>query len=810
MARVHTQQQQQQQQQRQPQGKASPIPQDQRKQVKAIAPEENVKPVKPTAVEPQAATDPTTTVLEEIHLPAPAIAPPVSAAAHTHPIEKEDEAFDGEEDPMKGTCAKYNMEVVEAAKVKMHEIQENLVALEEQQSMTISELSGARERGVESARQLQIKSQALEQAIADENYEEAAVLETEMTELGCIVNSSSGAVDFTGLRDTLVTILVQKQKLWENETSLHQSTTDTLREGMGKQQEELRSFKAELEAATADESAELAAKGSKIERARQHLDLDRQHLEQQVEKYNAKAEDKSAAFVTQRNKLQKSREEVRQKIEELQLQLDTLKAEDADLTSGMAVQEERIEQAELSLSAEKKRVEGERTTLLETEAQLNKDQVLLSAATTKLNDSTAGLRAKRDALDLSMKQAREHVAYAIRAKHTVEGLKTGFAQFFEMHSVFSAVESVLADEELGELAELKTVAAEKETSVALLLASVQEKQKQASTLRKTLEEIASRIPELQAEKKTAVSGRNFKEAARATAEIKELATKEEVEQETLKTLTADLATETEAHAEAQKAFDKLKLDMDGQVAEADKASVHKLRAKGEEIRAAIENPANANEEVIKLLHADAEACELMEETLAVKHNLEWTPPEVPLDTVVANAMTVLEGQVEGELLALEDEDADLPVTGDILDAGLDNNATEENADGEEAVEQEQEQEQQQQQEVVDDDGDEEEKEEENAGEVNEESKDENEDGAEDDSNTGDATEETETNSDSIAAATERREDPEKELPEHAAVEEEIARLEKEIEEEIAKEDDADYERCEVLQDRVDALKAGNG
>ena len=42
------------------------------------------------------------------------------------------------------------------------------------------------------------------------------------------------------------------------------------------------------------------------------------------------------------------------------------------------------------------------------------------------------------------------------------------------------------------------------------------------------------------------------------------------------------------------------------------------------------------------------------------------------------------------------------------------------------------------------------------------------------------------------------------------MEEEIARLEKEIEEEIAKEDDADYERCEVLQDRVDALKAGNG
>lgn len=671
-----------------------------------------------------------------------------------------------------------------------------------------------------------------QQAVADENYEEAATLEAEITELATIVNSSSSAVDFAALRETLVAALEEKQKLWDEEAELHQSSVDTLRGSMGKQQEELRSFKSELEAATADESAELAATTSRIERARQHLDLDRQHLEQQVEKYNAKAEGKSAAFVAERNKLQKSREEVRQKIEELQLQMDTLKSEDADLTSGIAVQEERIEQAESSLSTEKKRVEGERTALLKTEKQLNTDQEELDAATTKLDDSTAGLRSKRDALDASMGQTREHVAFAIRAKHTVEGRKTGFAQFFETHSVFAAVESVLADVESGELAELKAAAATKEAAVAALLASVQGKQKEASTLRKSLEENASRVPELQVEKKTAVSGRNFKEAARITAEIKELAAKEETEKELLKGLTADLAAEVEAHAEAQATFDALRSELDGQVAEADRGCVSKLRAKGEEIRAAIENPANANEEVIKLLRADADACELMEETLAVKHRIEWTPPEVPLDDIVANALAVLKGKAEAsELLALEDADADADAASSAGDE-MEETVAEDGGKAQAAGQEEQEQQDQQDQQE-DEQGDEQ-------GEVvaaeeaegNGDAKDgeaEDEEGAKDGAggedqghgeddrhdraegaegkeqhDGGDGGEGGEGGEGGAKDNTDSADAPKQ--PAGESIRDEIAKLEAEIEAEIAKEDDADYERCEELQERVDALK----
>ena len=120
-------------------------------QPKAVEPE--VVPV----AEPESANEP-----ESAPAPEPVPAAPANVVPEATGKHAEKEGSESGEDGMKGTCAKQNMDVVDAAKLKMAEIQERLLALDEQQSMMMAEMTGARERGVESARQLQTKSQALE------------------------------------------------------------------------------------------------------------------------------------------------------------------------------------------------------------------------------------------------------------------------------------------------------------------------------------------------------------------------------------------------------------------------------------------------------------------------------------------------------------------------------------------------------------------------------------------------------------------------------------------------------------------------
>jgi len=230
------------------------------------------------------------------------------------------------------------------------------------------------------------------------------------------------------------------------------------------------------------------------------------------------------------------------------------------------------------------------------------------------------------------------------------------------------------------LLQLKSDLAEKTNLVKTLTESVLQKQSTASSLRKSLEDISTRVPELQESKKVAVKGRNFKEAQRLQEEVKSLETQQVAQTTELKELNAALLTETEELDATKEMETTLQGEWTAKEVGFDTAAIKELRAKNEELREKILALAAGTKEIATLLQVDAEACELLEEQLCIKHGLEFAAPEQSLDDVVATALL---GTESSELLLMLDDpvagpedgedteqDAIAPVTGDLASLDL--------------------------------------------------------------------------------------------------------------------------------------------
>lgn len=612
-------------------------------------------------------------------------APPKPATPEPEPVIVLKPGIDG---AFETTISEQCMQTVEAAQQEIEASQQTMEAIDAEQTELLSQLSASRRAKVDGIRSIKVKSQELEDAIEKEQYDVAAMLETEVAELRSIVSDDDISADSEELRSRLNDLLVRKLALWEEEAAVHQETVDKLRDMTHLQEEEIKAFEFDLDAATADEKGDIDARRSKLAKTKNHLDVDQQHHDEEIARVNKLSDERSAAFKNEKQRLVSTQTEVQDRIAELKQELNRLELEDEELTKNIAVQDERIEHAESGLSADRKRMEEESQQLAETRGTLAADQQKLDLDNARLEDSTAELRAKREELDISLRQTREHVAFAIRAKHENIVLTTAVADFQEQYELVLDPFSVSGGGDEN-LVQLKTDLTEKTESVKTLTNSVLQMQSTASSLRKSLEDIATRVPELQQSKKVAVSGRNFKEAQRLQEEVKTLES-EQVEQTVeLKELNASLLTETEALDAAKEMEAKLSEDWKTKEVGFDTAAIKELRAKNDELREKILGLKSGSTEIAKLIRIDAEACELLEEQLSIKHGLEFVAPEQSLDDLVATAL--LGAHSQNLLLILddpvaEDESADFaaeqasaeqdnvtPIMGDLasLDMGHD-------------------------------------------------------------------------------------------------------------------------------------------
>lgn len=197
-------------------------------------------------------------------------------------------------------------------------------------------------------------------------------------------------------------------------------------------------------------------------------------------------------------------------------------------------------QAESGLSVEKGKMDAEAVAIEASEAQLDHDQQELDLARARLDENTAGFREQHDELALSLEQSRAYIADALRRKGELAACEASMQDFLKSYTVLFDPQQVMGGGEgvggagedghalageggLASPSKVGTLRREVHDATARvqsLTSSVLEKQSESSALRKQLEDLENRLPELERAKKLAVSGRNFKEAARIANEIK--------------------------------------------------------------------------------------------------------------------------------------------------------------------------------------------------------------------------------------------------------------------------------------------------
>eukprot|EP00040_Diaphanoeca_grandis_P037042 m.239440 g.239440 ORF g.239440 m.239440 type:complete len:997 (+) comp33745_c3_seq4:289-3279(+) len=577
---------------------------------------------------------------------------------------------DDDDDDGPPTASQKSVLTVTTAKADVAKLHERFDVLDAEQSQLLQSANAALQDSVDMRRDLKEKSAQLEEAIASEDFELADDIENEIASLKLKLDTEVATVDRSSLQQGLTILIESKQATWDDEIALHQKTMDELQNVIHGQEEEARVFEFELDAATSEDRAELDSSQAKLKKARAHMHLDKTELEEEMLRYRKKADEKTAVFVKEKNRLTTARDSVAERIAELRSELKRLEQDEEDLTKAIVVQDDRIEQAEAGLSTEKNKMDEESAAISQRESELSAEQEALDIKAARLKENEAEFRSQHEDLHLSLNDARDHIAFAIKRKKTLADLKASLSKFLETNTCVFDPSTLLDNPDNNEVATLRKTVAEASAFIQELTSSVLEQQARSSAIRKELDDIENRIPELERAKKLAVSGRNFKDAGNINNEIKMFGVTQGEKKIELEELNGKLLAQTEELDEAKEQQSRMQEELKSSEAEFDLSLFEQLKSKSVFFRESILQHASSNTEIGKLLRSDAETCELLLAQLSIKHDIDWKPEEETLDELIARAekndvLISLDG-ASSDANNLMDMDDDFPVAQDLL------------------------------------------------------------------------------------------------------------------------------------------------
>lgn len=162
------------------------------------------------------------------------------------------------------------------------------------------------------------------------------------------------------------------------------------------------------------------------------------------------------------------------------------------------------------LNAEREQVEQERIAVEESQAKIDLEQEAIDKAQAALDASTAESRAELERLTACVSQVREHMSGGARAIKAIEATAELVKEYLDKRASHGPVVEAMNKGESELLPELRQQVSDKKHEVQTLTATVIESTDRISFLKKALDDIEGRLPELQKAKKLAVDGRNFK------------------------------------------------------------------------------------------------------------------------------------------------------------------------------------------------------------------------------------------------------------------------------------------------------------
>eukprot|EP00736_Rhodelphis_marinus_P008351 Rmarinus@m.22844 len=360
-----------------------------------------------------------------------------------------------------------------------------------------------------------------ETAFLSENYDDADKLESEIEAL------TSELKDFERKLEAetraFEDIVLMKEELAKAEIHRREACVHTLK----------------MLAATVQDAADKARAAEALEQKtlKDHIEGDEERLAGEEETLQVEEKllgDEESALETQIRQKTKPQREDREKLRtrevmlekdilELESKLAAKRAERDELAREASAIEGKIEHVKRKFQRQLDRLSAKRHAVEEQRGTIHRERNDLKRARANLED----LREK-GAHAASADEERIRALHAVRRqeRHGLRKVKVSTRRqrlVAEKNRVRMAEEATEAETVMNLREEIGKTNAEIQTTASKLL----QMQRDASQLRLSLAGIESRVPELEAEKKLAVSARNFKEASRIANELKSINSKKE-------------------------------------------------------------------------------------------------------------------------------------------------------------------------------------------------------------------------------------------------------------------------------------------
>eukprot|EP00698_Gefionella_okellyi_P000138 TRINITY_DN1012_c0_g1_i1.p1 TRINITY_DN1012_c0_g1~~TRINITY_DN1012_c0_g1_i1.p1 ORF type:complete len:1206 (-),score=370.46 TRINITY_DN1012_c0_g1_i1:16-3633(-) len=255
----------------------------------------------------------------------------------------------------------------------------------------------------------------------------------------------------------------------------------------------------------------------KIARSRQHLTIDLKLLTDQETTINRSIEDQTRDVLAKRTKWEA-------KMSAEQIVIDRLRAELAEAMARGAEYQAELNACDKAINDERarhatafKRMEADRATITAQQEQCTMEEALVSEHKTLIAKKRAEAKEDRKQQRRLMRELQQAAFKSSLRAHRLKHMQRRREQ---IQKLMDAQEQQHRQQDDDFRSKQRACDVEEE-NVKHLTEQLASQQEHASTFRSTAAQLESRLPEYEAEKKIAVTARNFKEAGRITKEIKD-------------------------------------------------------------------------------------------------------------------------------------------------------------------------------------------------------------------------------------------------------------------------------------------------
>ena len=407
-------------------------------------------------------------------------------------------------------------EMIEQAGAKQSKtLQATAQELDEHRVSLFARMNMARQELADELTRLRSLEDRQAEATAREDYETAVQLETKIEE----AREKCGELEQRG--GSLITDVNHAASECDNELNKLSETRELCLELLGRLSEVVSERTAAMRASIADDIAGIkATQEDRISTASNELkavDFEREMLESTETEILKRIEIESQASLERRGALVEKRDAVSAEIGEVLKKLEALKAEQASVDESLAKEEKELDLIHQRFGKPLSETREKRSALVD--VHKNALEVLEEA---RLLISQSGAREAEGSRKVeAMQLSASHVKLAMQklgATHTEEEAR---------RRCLAEASRLRSSAEMEALDEAREVAAAEGNAFAARV-RMQEAASRliraregASAIKAQLAAAQSRVPELEEGKALAVSTRNFKEAARVSAELKE-------------------------------------------------------------------------------------------------------------------------------------------------------------------------------------------------------------------------------------------------------------------------------------------------